>query len=275
MGPRAARSVSRLRRDLPGASPEELRTTVVARGVRRVSAEGSFVGGPFLVLVPFAFCGALLSQARIALELAALEGRDPTDPERAAELLVLQGVYANTDAARTALATRGTEEHERPGRTAALWELIMRMARLLGLITPSAGTSGLLVRTGQWALVGAVFLVGLVAPLVWLPYLAFSYHRSTLTFTDRAAVFYAGAAPPPRASRIDPGTVSALLRALVSLLVPVGALLVVALTDTQLAGSRWPLLVLLLFTASVTVGGWWVWRRAGRKAGDDEERRSG
>ncbi|MGW5424424.1 hypothetical protein [Streptomyces sp. NPDC003943] len=273
LGPGAGRAVARLRRELPDADPAELRARVVARGGRAVAAEGAFVGGPFLVFVPFAFCAALLSQARTVLELAALEGRDPEDPERAAELLVLQGVYEDTDAARAALDARPEPAPgERPGRTAALWRLSMRMARLLGVLTPGGdgagddpdGGPGLLVRIGQWALSGAVFLVGLVAPLVWLPYLAFTYRRTTVRLADRATEFYAGELGPPRTARLDPGTALALARALASLLVPIAAVALVVLADLKIAGGRWPALGVALFTTSLAVGGWWVWRRRRR-----------
>ncbi|MFJ7065835.1 hypothetical protein [Streptomyces sp. NPDC101115] len=270
LGPGADRAVRQLHAARPDASADELRTRVVARGVRTASAEGAFVGGPFILFVPFAFCAALLSQARSVLELAALEGKDPGDPERTAELLVLQGVYEDTDAARVALAEptapgapKGGGE-KRPGRFAALWELIMRMARLLGLITPTEDQVGLMRRIGQWALVGAVFLVGLVAPLVWLPYLAFSYRRSTLALLDRAAVFYAGAPLPRRPNRFDPAIVGSLVRAAFSLLVSVIGVAVVVGADLNIAGGRWPVAGIVLVGSSFVIGGWWVWRRRKR-----------
>ncbi|MFF6772158.1 hypothetical protein ACFY8W_01175 [Streptomyces sp. NPDC012637] len=270
LGPGADRAVRRMHAARPDASSDELRTRVVARGVRTASTEGAFVGGPFILFVPFAFCAALLSQTRSVLELAALEGKDPADPERAAELLVLQGVYEDTDAARVALAEPTApsapegEGEKRPGRFAALWELIMRMARLLGLITPTEDQVGLLRRIGQWALVGAVFLVGLVAPLVWLPYLAFSYRRSTLALLDRAAVFYAGAPLPRRPNRFDPAIIGSLVRAAFSLLVSVIGVAVVVGADLNIAGGRWPVAGIVLVSSSFVIGGWWVWRRRKR-----------
>ncbi|MEU7026009.1 hypothetical protein AB0A60_04870 [Streptomyces sp. NPDC046275] len=268
LGPGADRAVRRMRAAGPEPSSEELHARTVARGTRKAAAEGAFVGGPFLPLVPFAFCAALLSQARTVLELAALTGRDPRDPERAAELLVLQGVYADTDAARAALAARDGEDpggsRARPGRIAALWSLSLRMARLLGVLTPSGDGAGRLARFGQYALTGTVFLVGLVAPLVWLPYLAYSYRRNTLQLLDRATVFYAGRSAPRRASRLDAEMVLALLRAAVSLIVPVAGVLVVLLADVRIAGDSWPVLGIVLIAGSVGVGAWWArrqWRR--------------
>ncbi|MFI1653513.1 hypothetical protein ACH4ZU_01060 [Streptomyces sp. NPDC020472] len=219
------------------------------------------MGGPFLLLIPVAFCGALLSQARIVLELAATEGLDTTDPDRAAELLVLQGVYADTAAARAALD--GPRSQSRRGRVAALRDLVLRMAWLLGLLTPSDEKVGLWTRIGQWVLVGCVFLVGLVAPLVWLPYMALSYNRATNRLIDRATVFYVGSRDlrTPRGVRVDPTMAAAGLRALGSMLLPAVTLFLVIVTDTRIAGGRWPVAGIVLTTSCLVTGGWWVWRR--------------
>ncbi|MEF9880951.1 hypothetical protein [Streptomyces sp. P9-A4] len=273
-GPSAAATVARLRSDHPEADAAALRVMVVTRGRRSVTAEGAFVGGPFLLLVPFAFCAALLSQARTVLELAAVEGLDATDPERAAELLVLQGVYAETGAARAALEPAGGERTapRRGGRTrtAALWELTSRMARLLGLLTPDEEPVGRFTRIGRWALLGVVFLVGLVAPLVWLPYMAVSYQRATTRLLDRAAVFYIdepGTRSPrsPRGLRVDPALAMSGLRALGSLMLPAVALFLVLATDIRIAGGQWPVLGIVLTSGCLITGGWWHWRRRKRR----------
>ena len=74
-GPHADRTVAELRRRRPDADAEDLRQTTVTHSVRTCVAEGAFIGGPFTVLVPFAFCSALLVQIRMILELAALTER--------------------------------------------------------------------------------------------------------------------------------------------------------------------------------------------------------
>lgn len=262
LGPGVGPRVARLREAHPEADAAALRALVVSRGRRAVTAEGAFVGGPFLLLIPVAFCGALLTQVRTVLEIAAVDGRDTTDPQRGAELLVLQGVYEDTDTARTALdrtATRpGGDGHR--GRVAGFRDLIIRMAKLLGLVTPDDG-SGRWVRVGRWALLGAVFLVGLVAPLVWLPYMAHGYYRGTTNMTDRATVFYAGS-PDPRSRRsrqLDPVMARAGLKAFGSVLLPTVALFLVIVTDIRIADGRWPVVGIVLTTSCLASGGWWVW----------------
>lgn len=291
LGPVADRAVAAL----PAGEPAELRGRVVARGTRATVTEGAFVGGPFLVLVPFAFCAALLRQSRTVLELAALDGRDPRTRERAAELLVLQGVYEDVEQAGAALdarestrkkgGSRSTDDisaaepataWRRHGFFAALWQLVPRMARLLGVLTPDeeTGAHARLVQAARWLLLVVVFLVGLVAPLVWLPYMAASYKRGTAHVMERATQFYfAEPAPvPQRRARLSPGSLAGAVRVALSVLFPVLVITGVLAADLRLAGSHWPVLGLLLTVASLVAGGWWLrWHRR-RATGKGEGR---
>ncbi|MFI6009601.1 hypothetical protein ACIBAG_12370 [Streptomyces sp. NPDC051243] len=277
-GPAVPEAIASLRRNHPDADEAELRARVVARGRRTVVSEGALVGGPFLLLIPVAFCAALLRQARTLLELAALDGRDPTASARAGELLVLQGVYEDTRQAQDALTRTGraapAAAPARWKRWVALWDVTVRMARLLGLLTPddeSPATGGrvrrLAVQVWRWLLLGVVFLVGLVAPLVWLPYLAVAYQRNDARLADRALAYYfADSAPAPRhrTSRLEPEVMTAALRALLSLLVPLALTAMTFLTGLRIAESRWPVLGITLATASAAVGALWYWRRRRR-----------
>ncbi|MFI9331386.1 hypothetical protein ACIGZJ_28105 [Kitasatospora sp. NPDC052868] len=264
-GPRAARRIARLRETHPEATPAELVDRAVAHAKRVSESEGAFVGGPFLVLVPFAFCTALLAQAQLLLELAALSGKDPTDPARAAEVMVLQGAYPDVASAERAIgraAEAGPVPGPEVGRWRGFWSLISRMARLLGLTGADADPPPSRWRTAAgWVLVGVVFLVGTVAPLVWLPYMGMSYARATDRIAARAATFHFGDAADWRAgpSRVDPGMAAGGLRALVSLLLPLVAIVVLVGADVRLVGSRWPVLGLVLIGLSSLVG--WRWHR--------------
>jgi hypothetical protein len=247
------------------------RSEVIRRGRRAATTEGAFVGGPFMLVVPVAFCAALLRQARIVLELAALDGRDPTDEERAAELLVLQGVHEDEATARAALTAFRPGPPGRRPRLIAMWELTWRMAHLLGLITPNgdAGRTRWTAQAGRWLLIGAVFLTGLVAPLVWLPYMALSYDRGTTRLTDRAVRYYFADVPAPaHRRRLDPAALAGTGRALLSLLVPLATVVAVLATDLRLAGSNWPVLGIALVTVSLAVGATWQWRRGAARHHD-------
>ncbi len=275
IGPAVPEAIASLRRSHPDATEAELRARVVARGRRAVVSEGSVVGGPFLVLIPLAFCAALLRQARTVLELAALDGRDPTSSARSGELLVLQGVYENTRQARDALhrTPRPAGTPARRRRWAALRTVTLRMAHLLGILAPAgAGQEAgrrvrqVAVQAWRWLLLGAVFLVGLVAPLVWLPYMAVVYRRADARLTDRGLAYYfAAPAPAPRrTSRFEPDVLAAVLRALLSLLVPIALTAATFLTGLRIAESRWPVLGIALATASAGVGALWYRRRRRR-----------
>ncbi|WP_042363967.1 hypothetical protein [Streptacidiphilus neutrinimicus] len=281
MGPRAQARVDGLRRRLPDADAERLRAETVAHGVRASVTEGAFVGGPFLVWIPVAFCRALLAQAQFVLELAALAGRDPRAPVRAAELLVLQGAYPDTESAAAALAATPANDGRGSGgggsggrgRTAGLWQVTLRMASILGLRSVEGAQPSVswLTRLGQWLLLTVVIVVGMVAPLVWLPYMTVSYQRAGRAIAERARGFYFGAttAPPTYAEAeagggADPGLVAAGVRAGVSFLLVVGLVLLVLLTDAQLADRQWPLLVVVLAASSVGFGAWWQLRRRAR-----------
>ncbi|MDX3571767.1 hypothetical protein [Streptomyces sp. ID05-47C] len=280
IAPAVPEAMTSLRRNHPTATETELRAKVIARGRRAVVAEGSLVGGPFLVLIPVAFCAALLRQARTVLELAALDGRDPTARARAGELLVLQGVYEDTRQAQHALARTGpaADAPVRWKRWAALWQVTLRMAHLLGLLTPGdAGrTPGrrlrrVTVQAWRWMILGTVFLVGLVAPLVWLPYMAMTYQRADARLADRALAYYFADPAPARrnrTSRPEPEVVAAALRALLSLLVPLAVTAVTILTGLRLADSRWPVLGITLATASAAVGALWYRRHHRRHSPD-------
>ncbi|CAL9352464.1 hypothetical protein SUDANB15_00488 [Streptomyces sp. enrichment culture] len=273
IGPAVPGTIARLRRKHPDATEAELRALVVARGRRTVVSEGSFVGGPFLVLVPVAFCAALLRQARTVLELAALDGRDPTASARAGELLVLQGAYRDIRQAQEALARTGraADTPSRWKRWRALWDVTLRMAHLLGMLTPGDGSQDagrhvrrIAVQTWRWLLLGTVLLVGLVAPLVWLPYMAVTYQRADARLAHRVfAYYFAGAAPAPRhrVSRPEPEVAAAALRAFLSLLVPLVLTAVTFLTGLRIADSHWPVLCIALAAASAAIGALWYRRR--------------
>ncbi|MCI3273685.1 hypothetical protein [Streptomyces cylindrosporus] len=269
-GEAARRTVDALAQD---AEPAAVRAELVRRGRRATVTEGAFVGGPFLLLIPVAFCAALLRQARTALELAALDGRDPTTEERAAELLVLQGVHTDLDTARRALAAHRPPPPPRRLHLTAAWDLTWRMARLLGLLAPTdaTGRPQRAVQAGRWLLLAGVFLVGLVAPLVWLPYMAYSYDRATARFTDRAVRHYFADIPLAARGRLDPAALASAGRALIALLVPLILVVGVLATDVRIAGSNWPVLGIVLITGSVAVGAVWQWRRSRSAAAGSTE----
>jgi hypothetical protein len=274
MGPRAQAAVDKQRRRMPEADEAHQRAQVASRGVRTSVAEGSFVGGPFLVLIPVAFCRALLAQAQMALEMAALAGRDPREAARAAELLVLQGAHPDVRSAAAALAATDTSAVPRAGRRpAGLWSVTLRMASILGLRAVGGTDRSWFVRALQWLLLGVVLVVGTVAPLVWLPYMSVSYRRAGRAIAERTSGFYFGAPaglPADTESGTGRGFSKAVRRALASVGLVVGLLLLVGLTGAQVADRSWPLVLLVLVGSSLGVGTWWQLHRRTREQGPGE-----
>ncbi|MFD0327942.1 hypothetical protein ACFQZC_06120 [Streptacidiphilus monticola] len=172
-------------------------------------------------------------------------------------------------------AARGAEPAAGAGfGWAAWWALGLRAARLLGLLTQDQARSRW-AQVGSWLFLGVVFLAGLVAPLVWLPYMAWSYDRATRRLLDQAAAFYLGVPevtaegealerPTPQGRRrVDPALVGGLVRGLGSLLVGLALVAFTVLADLTLLGSRWPVLALLLAVSSGLTGVLWLWRHGG------------
>lgn len=246
-GPKARALVGRLRGAKPEADEEELLREAITRGVRLTVIEGSAVGGPFIVLVPVAFCAALLSQVRMVMALATVAGRGSDIGERAAELLVLQGVYPDVAQAAVGLAAAGKV----PGRAlegrlprGTRRAMVHRMAYLLGLLEPEPEQHGRLRQLAGWLGVAAVVAVGLLLPLVWIPAMGVAYQRATTRLGRRAADYYLPT-PEGRArqaalgrARWSPSPVLVFVRTVVAVLLPALALAVVVAADLRVAGSK-------------------------------------
>jgi hypothetical protein len=150
-----------------------------------------------------------------------------------------------------------------------LADVILRMAKLLGLIAPGAITPvSWLVHLGRWVLLGLALAVGLVVPLIWLPYLYMSYYRGTLDLAERVSQFYSGPANAlhlPRKYSDVPGLASAALRAAISLALTVGCIAALRALGLRIDGQEWPALLLLLLFLSCATGLLWYVRRARRR----------
>ncbi|WP_200209893.1 EcsC family protein [Micromonospora coerulea] len=141
LGPEAARWVARERVARPDVPADELADQAVRRflGLARLSGAVSGVAGlPGAVID----VGVLAwTQARLVLHVAAAYGVDPTHPDRATDLLVLQRVHKVAESARLALGVAAGRERagalfgmagERPlGRV--MLQLGVRLAQMAGM----------------------------------------------------------------------------------------------------------------------------------------------
>jgi hypothetical protein len=127
IGDEARAHLSWLRETYPTATPEALARLAAQRFVRDARAQGALAGllGPVALFAESV--GLALTHARLVLHVAAAYGADPTDPRRAAELLVLQGVHADIGDAEAALA-----DTQRPPATTTLGRLARVLSRPAG-----------------------------------------------------------------------------------------------------------------------------------------------
>jgi len=239
---------------------------VIARQTRVTVAEGALVGGPFIVLIPVAWCAALLAQAQMVFELAALAGHSATDEMRAVDLLVLQGAYSTSAEAGAALA-RVT--NELPGKRfprGTRIALIRRMAYMLGLIGAGDAKPNVLRSILGWIFVGVVFVVGFVLPFVWIPYMAVWMRKSTLQLGERATAFYATEAGADagvtvrKAQSVRAGLAGGFLRMALLLCAPVGIAVVAFASGGPVAAGIVVFLAIAFLLTSVWIGSCW-WRR--------------
>ncbi|MFE0138665.1 hypothetical protein ACFWY6_45095 [Streptomyces sp. NPDC059037] len=271
LGPPAAEWVARRRSEQPAgaAATDELRIQVVHRGVRSSVAEGSFLGGPFMALLPIAFCGALLAQFRMVLELAALSGLDPRDDTVVAHLLVIQGVHPTVTEAEAALREARSAVVS-GGARASWWSTVRRQAYLIGLVAPQDRPRGKLRRAAVWAGTVALVLIGTVVPFVWIPVCAEMYRRATNQLAVVAARYFAlhggtdvlpPGSPATRRATVRPGFLLATVRVLLACTVPVVIAVVVLATDIRVADEHWSTVLLAFLAVSAVAALVWYRRR--------------
>jgi EcsC protein family len=157
-GPAAAQKVAWLREQYPSAAAEGIARAAAHRFVRQARTRGAVAGlaGPLAVLLDAGALHAL--HAELILNIAAAHGKDPTAPERAAELLYLLGVHdtaADADTAvRSAIRPGDVEPAARAGDPAKLGRPLARTLTL-GVLRVGARRVLRLI-PGAGALIGAI-----------------------------------------------------------------------------------------------------------------------
>jgi hypothetical protein len=154
VGPIAESWVRRTRASYPTATAAGLARLVTARFVRLAGASGAASAAAGL-FAPLAELAALSwTQAGLVLHLAAVYGQDPTDPERAVDLLVLAQVHPDDQSARSALTAALAATPDGDGALHRVAEAGWRLAAPL-----AAQTGGWLVlRLAARLLPGAAIL---------------------------------------------------------------------------------------------------------------------
>jgi hypothetical protein len=128
IGPRAQEWISRTRAAYPGAGPDAL-ARLAARQFTRFGSISSVFAAVAGSYAPIALLGAAaFTHAQLALHVAAAYGLDPSDRERAVELLVLTRVHPSREDAEAALTAAEQHRYENTGLTEAGVRLGRRIA---------------------------------------------------------------------------------------------------------------------------------------------------
>ncbi|WP_254550572.1 EcsC family protein [Catellatospora tritici] len=110
IGPQAAQWAATMRQRHPNMHTDGLAQLAVQRFRWHGRLSGAATGAIGLPGAVFDLAGLAWTQSRLVLHLAAVYGVDPTQPERATDLLVLQRVHKAAEGARVALGVAAGRE---------------------------------------------------------------------------------------------------------------------------------------------------------------------
>jgi hypothetical protein len=189
----------RKRRERPNTPTSVLVEELRLRTARLARIDGAISGTPsFIALVP-AYVAVLWEQARMVLRIAALEGRDPRDPEMVAEFLALRGVYPTAREAADAVAGIPPEPPKRTERRplnvwfSSWFELVQRMLVLAGFVGPpvqGAAPPSKLSRARAVAIGAAIWVVTWVVPGALMVLMSWTCESATRKLGTRAVELY-------------------------------------------------------------------------------------
>ncbi|WP_199513668.1 EcsC family protein [Nucisporomicrobium flavum] len=163
LGPQAQRWAQRAREEDPGISADDLAQQAARRFLNHARLSGAVSGATGLPGAVVDVGVLAWTQARMVLHIAAAYGADPTGPDRATDLLVLQRVHKAAEAARVALGVAAGRERasrlfagsaDRP-LTGVMLKLGVKLAQMAGVraakrmvakVVPGAG-----MVLGTWA----------------------------------------------------------------------------------------------------------------------------
>ena len=177
--------------DVPARCARSVHETIVASRV-----DGAVAGTPFFIALVPAYVTFLWTQARMTLQIAALQGRDTTDPAITAELLALRGIHPTVEAAAEALAHLD-EQPPAPngwGERFATWvALVRRILVLAAFVSPSSPDDEQPRRARQIAfgVLGLVIWAGTyVFPVTFMVVMAWGCESSTRQLGTVALDYY-------------------------------------------------------------------------------------
>jgi hypothetical protein len=188
-----------------GVDPREESNRLKHQTVVLSRLDGAVAGTPFFVAIVPAYVAFLWAQMRLALRIAALHGRDPTDPRLPAELLALRGVYPSVEEAEVALANIDTEAPESGRRDRVVaWAFLVRRILILAAFNsasnPDEHTGRL--RLAASVVVGvAIWAVTWAFPLTFMILMSWSCESSSRQLGSVALEYFSGRGDETRMTR--------------------------------------------------------------------------
>jgi hypothetical protein len=199
--PHVARWWSTTSRAKPSEPADRIARRVLRRSAGVARRGGLITGSSFYVGMLPAVAMIYCEQLVVVLRIAAAYGRDPADPLRAAEILMLQGRYDTVDAASAALRNVGARSPRRLAVSGprAVMDVVRQVPSMIGLQVRKLRS-----RSPFEVVIGAAEVASFFVPVVSLPVWAFANAHATRRLGRRAIDFYR---QPSAASSVEPPVV--------------------------------------------------------------------
>ena len=178
---------SRTRQSRPSEPPDRAARRVLRRSTQVARRGGIVTGSSFYVGMVPAIVMIYCEQIVLVLRIAAVFGREPSDPVRAAEVLHLQGRYPSVQEAARALQTAGNTDGggEAPPELKGLAQIVRQVPSMLGLRVRRFRARSVLDKVVAAAEVASYFV-----PIISIPVWAFANAHASRRLGRAAIDFY-------------------------------------------------------------------------------------
>lgn len=197
LAPHVQKWYAKTRETRPFESPDRIARRVLRRSTQVARRGGLVTGSSFYVGMAPAIAMIYCEQVVLLLRIAAVFGREPSDPLRAAEFLYLQGRYPTVQSAAMALSDSGSRAIREPtaGEVRTVASVIRQVPSMIGL-----GISRFKARSLVDKVIGVVEVTSYFVPVVSLPVWMIANARATRQLGHAALRFYSRPSEEPVAS---------------------------------------------------------------------------
>ena len=178
---------SKTSRTRPSDSPDRVAKRVLRRSASVARRGGLITGSTFYVGMVPAMAMIYCEQLIVVLRIAAVYGRDPSDPARAAEVLVVQGRYSTVQDAADALQKAGAVADSRRSvpEVRTFFEVVRQLPSIIGLRVRK-----FTARSPIDIVVAVAEVASFLIPVVSMPVWTYASARATRRLGHAAINFY-------------------------------------------------------------------------------------